>query len=125
MHRLLSVGALLLIMSCQSAWAAECGGSSIPVNPCKRCRISGTITTHRDQSCVRGFSMNSSNYVILGYTVAKQASHGRVAVSGSSFTYTPAKAYVGTDTFSIEMDFLGNNKDVLVNFLDLTMEVAP
>ncbi len=69
--------------------------------------------------------MNRANYVVLGFSVAKQASHGRVATSGASFTYTPAKGYVGTDSFSIEIDFLSDNKDVLVNFLDFTMDVTP
>jgi len=125
MFRLLNAVALLLFFSLQSAFAAECGGAGIPVNPCKRCRIAGTISTHRDQSCIRGIRENNANNVILGFSVAKQAAHGRVATSGSSFTYTPAKGFTGTDSFSIEIDFLTGNKDVLVNFLDLTMDVTP
>jgi Bacterial Ig domain len=69
--------------------------------------------------------MNNANFVILGFSVAKHASHGRVAASGSSFTYTPAKGFTGSDSFSIEIDFLSGDKDVLVNFLDVTMNVTP
>jgi hypothetical protein len=124
-YRVLGAVALLLFLFSESAFAGDCAGGVIPVNPCKRCRVAGTISTHRDQSCVRGFRMNNANYVILGFSVAKPASHGNVAASGSSFTYTPAKGFVGTDSFSIEIDFLNGNKDVLVNFLDLTMDVTP
>jgi len=125
MYRVLGAVTLLLFLFSESALAIDCGGGGIPVNPCKRCRVAGTISTHRDQSCVRGFRMNNANFVILGFSVAKPASHGSVAASGSSFTYTPARGFVGTDSFSIEIDFLGDNKDVLVNFLDLTMDVTP
>jgi hypothetical protein len=125
MVRLINAIALLLFLFSQSAFAADCGGAAIPVNPCKRCRIAGGISTHRDQSCIRGLRENNANNVILGFSVAKQASHGRVAASGSSFTYTPAKGFVGTDSFSIEIDFLIGNKDVLVNFIDYTMDVTP
>jgi hypothetical protein len=125
MVRLLNAVALLLFLSFQSAFAADCGGAVIPVNPCKRCRVAGTITTPRDQSCVRGFRMNNANFVILGFSVAKQASHGRVVANGSSFTYTPTKGFTGLDSFSIEIDFLRGDKDVLVNFLDFTIDVTP
>jgi hypothetical protein len=125
MVRLLNAVALLLFLLSQSALAGDCGGAAIPVNPCKRCRIAGTISTHRGESCVRGLRINNSNHVILGFSVAKQPSHGSVAASGSSFTYTPAKGFVGTDSFSIEMDVLNGNKDVLVNFIDYTMDVTP
>jgi hypothetical protein len=125
MFRLFNAVALLLFLFSQSAFAGDCGGAVIPVNPCKRCRVAGTITTPRDQSCIRGFRMNNSNFIILGFSVAKQASHGRVAANGSSFTYSPAKGFVGADSFSIEIDFLSGDKDVLVNFLDFTMDVTP
>jgi hypothetical protein len=125
MVRLLNAVALLLFLFCRSAFAGDCGGAVIPVNPCKRCRVAGTISTPHDQSCIRGFRMNNANFVILGFSVARQASHGRVAASGSSFTYTPAKGFVGSDAFSIEIDFLSGDKDVLVNFLDVTMNVTP
>jgi hypothetical protein len=124
MKRLLFASALA-VFACSPAVAEECGGSTIAVTPCKRCTITGSLTTRRDISCIRGYRANNSNYVVLGYQVARQPSHRRVPTSGSSFTYAPAKGFVGSDHFLLELDFLTSDKDVMVTLLDLTMQVGP
>lgn len=124
MNRLLLTFLLLLCFS-GSAIAEECGGATVSITPCKRCTISGSLTTRRDAPCIRGFRNNNSNYIVLGYQVAKQAAHGRVTTSGSSFTYTPAKGFVGSDRFVIEEDFLTTDKDVMVTFVDFSIQVGP
>jgi hypothetical protein len=121
----LFLASMLLVLLCGAAIADECGGASIPITPCKRCTITGSLTARRDVPCIRGFRNNNANYVVLGYHVTKQPSHGRVTTSGSSFTYTPAKGFVGNDGFVLEQDFLMSDKDVMVTFLDLSIQVGP
>lgn len=116
---------MLLALFCGSAAAEECGGSTIAVTPCKRCTIAGALITRRDVSCIRGYRNNNSNHIVLGYKVATQAAHGRVTTSGASFTYTPAKGFVGNDRFLLELDFLTSDKDVMVTLLDISIQVSP
>ena len=86
-----------------------------------------SLYTRRDTSCVRGYRNNSAGYMILGgYQVAHRPAHGNLSASGPSFTYSPAKAFVGVDHFVLELDFVAaGSTQLLVNYLDVTMEVMP
>ncbi len=112
------------VLSCSSALAAECGGAPNPIFPCDGCAIKGSMTTRRDVTCVRGLTLRSAAYVVSGFKTAKQAQHGRVSVTGTGITYSPARGFTGTDSFTIEIDFRRGSTP-LPTYLDVTMDVAP
>jgi Bacterial Ig domain len=119
------IGILFVLISGGPALAAECAGAGIPVTACDNCTISGSIATRRDTSCVRGLSVNRTNYAVVGFKVSKQASHGRVALSGSNFTYSPNKGFTGTDAFTIEFDLTQGDKKVLPTFVAYSVDITP
>jgi len=62
----------------------------------------------------------------LDAKVAARPQHGSVTIQGkgSSWTYTPAKGFVGRDTFTLERDFLSNDQ-LYVMYFRVTMDVTP
>jgi Bacterial Ig domain len=69
--------------------------------------------------------VNRTNYAVVGFKVSKQASHGRVALSGSNFTYSPNKGFTGTDAFTIEFDLTQGDKKVLPTFVAYSVDITP
>jgi hypothetical protein len=124
------VSILLLTASAHPAFAAPFCLGGVRLNFCKRCTIKAERSTARDTACSSQFNVSdyprNLDLVIVGSSVAKQAQHGHVQMdSSSSWTYTPAKGYVGPDLFSIEWDFLSNGKDVFVVYAEQHMTVHP
>ncbi len=69
--------------------------------------------------------MNATNDTVVGFKVSKQASHGRIALSASNFTFTPSKGFTGTDAFTIEFDLTRGDKKVLPTFVAYSIDVTP
>jgi hypothetical protein len=119
------IGILFVLMLGGPTLAAECAGAGIRVTACDNCTVSGSIVTRRDASCARGLSVNGTNYAVVGFKISKQASHGRVTLSGSNFTYTPSRGFTGTDAFTIEFDLTRGDKAVLPSFVAYSVDVTP
>jgi len=106
---------------------AECGGNNVPLNLCKRCTTTSTKYTHRNQECTFGFT-SGANYVFVAQRIVSPPAHGQAQVTGSSFVYRPAKDFVGTDVFKMEVNLLNpsdSEKKLLVLFREITMIVQP
>jgi hypothetical protein len=134
MYKQLSVVGLLTALSAP-AHAEMCRvGMMTTLNLCKRCTVDFGASTRRDTGCMGAFSVgfgtNTSagvgNLSNLDGKVQARPQHGSVTVQGkgSSWTYTPAKGFVGRDTFTLERDFL-NNEQLYVMYFRVTMDVAP
>ena len=119
---------LLLTTNNQAAFAApECVGGVI-MNLCKRCTTKVERSTKQDTACSSSLNVSAygSDLALVGSSVAKQAQHGHVQLDNQySWTYTPAKGYVGTDTFSIEWDIIAHGKHLFVVYAEQRMTVHP
>jgi Bacterial Ig domain len=98
--------------------AMECGGSPAPWTFCKRCTVVAHRSTKRDTPCGLTYDVGrGAEIALVGSRVAKQAHHGRFEVNGASWTYTPAKGFVGTDIMTVEWDLIHNN-ELFVVFIE-------
>jgi len=134
MYKLLSVACLFAILSAP-ARAEMCRVGMMPsLNLCKRCTVDFGASTRRDTGCMGAFSVGFGTNTAAGVgnlsnldaKVAARPQHGSVTIQGkgSSWTYTPAKGFVGRDTFTLERDFLSNDQ-LYVMYFRVTMDVTP
>lgn len=77
----------------------------------------GSVSTSQNTSVNGTLAATGSD--ILGYAIASQPAHGSVTLNGSSFTYTPANGYSGTDSFT----FTANNSGGTSNTGTITITV--
>ena len=123
---------LTLLAWCSLLWAtnaqaAECRTVQVQLNFCKRCTTVVPASTARDTACTgsppRSMSPSAGpDQILLGARLAKAAQHGKAAVNGTSWNYTPPKGFTGKDSFTIERDFLKDNQ-LFVLYLQMEMEV--
>ena len=123
MHRTLLAAALLLA-SVGSAKAAECAGPVTHWQPCARCTLETTKTTRRDTPCHIGISVGSAADVLLSQRVVDKPSHGVAEVSGATYSYSPAKGFVGQDSFKTERVFLRGD-GAFVTYMIVHIDVTP
>jgi hypothetical protein len=113
-----------------AASAADCGGNgAFMTQLCKRCTITSERSTKRDTACSGGYDFGGSRLgggradtAVMGSAVAKRPQHGSVQLSGSSWTYTPAKGFTGKDSMTLEWDVVSQNT-VYVWFSEIHMTV--
>src|SRR5262249_45349908 len=111
------------LISPEFAWSADCQvGLSQRLDPCTRCTYVWKVTTKHDTTCIvsgtssaggsgqGAFTGAGTDVVRLGGKLVKKPQHGTATVQGVGTTYTPAKGYVGKDSFTVERDMLENNK---------------
>lgn len=126
--------ATVLIANTTSAFAGPCvvkGPILSTFALCNRCTITYSSTTSKDTPCYStpdqgsGVGTSRIELVLVGSSIAKKPQHGRLSMNGSTWTYTPAKGFVGEDTFTLERDFIESTKTVHVVFFEQHMTVTP
>jgi len=80
-------------------------------NFCNGCKYEGAMSVPRDQVCERPFDSGRANPIeFLGNRVLSKARHGIAGLNGTVFAYAPAKGYVGSDEFAIEVAYRQNGQ---------------
>lgn len=76
-----------------------------------------------DQPCTGAPApQNIVGRVLLESKLSSRPKHGKVTVSGAAWTYSPAKGFVGNDSFTIERNYI-SNEQLFVIFIDVSMSV--
>ena len=124
MVRTFLTASLLLAALGRSADAAECAGPVSHWQPCARCTLETSKTTRRDTPCYVGISVGSAADVLLSQRVIGKPAHGAAETSGATYTYTPAKGFVGQDSFKTERVFLRGD-GAFVTYMIVHIDVTP
>src|SRR5262245_29780872 len=124
MNRTLPVALLLIVMAGSAAEAGECAGPVARWQPCARCTLETSKTTRRDTPCYVGISVGSAADVLHSQRVIAKPAHGTAETSGATYTYSPAKGFVGQDSFKTERVFLRGD-GAFVTYMIVHIDVTP
>ena len=124
MNRTLLAAPLLLGLLGGPAEAGECAGPVTRWQPCARCTLETSKTTRRDTPCYVGISVGSAADVLHSQRVIAKPAHGTAETSGATYTYSPAKGYVGQDSFKTERVFLRGD-GAFVTYMIVHIDVTP
>ena len=86
---------------------AECTSAGITnFSFCNNCRATGVIAVDRDHTCERPLNPRANDgSQIDSVRISRQAKRGRAGMNGYSLAFNPAKGFVGTDQFEIEVNW--------------------
>jgi hypothetical protein len=123
MNRTLLAALLLIVTAGCSAEAGECVGPATRWQPCARCTLETSKATRRDTPCYVGISVGSAADVLLSQRVIGKPAHGTAETAGATYTYSPAKGFVGQDSFKTERVFL-RGEGAFVTYMVVHIDVT-
>ncbi|MEN9359293.1 MAG: hypothetical protein RL095_828 [Verrucomicrobiota bacterium] len=96
---------------------------SLTVNPVNDAPVAvdQALNTAANTAVALVLSANDADGDALSYAIVTQPAHGTLSGSGSSWTYTPANGYSGTDSFT----FKANDGTIDSNLATVTVTTAP
>jgi hypothetical protein len=80
---------------------------------CDGCRYEGTISLNHNETCERVSQVPQTagmDYQYVDSRIIQRAKHGVAGANGATIAYQPAKDFVGTDDFAMEMTYRENGK---------------
>ena len=80
---------------------------------CDGCRYEGTIGLNHNETCERVSQVPQIlglDYQYVDSRIIQRAKHGIAGANGATIAYQPAKDFVGTDDFVMEMTYRENGK---------------